>query len=201
MKKCLCSILAGLFVLTGCSKEEDKTAPALELTKSRIQVGLNTKIDYTSFVQKAVDEVDGDLVSAVQYNEVDTSKVGQSQIQYTVKDESGNESQQTLIVDVVKYFKNGIYNPLNVTPDTVKNPDDVTVLVNKVHQIPEGWVPDDLEPVIDNKNQKLRKEANDAYTKFYNAAKSKGIGIIKLKFMVKNMLLNIVHILAEVNIS
>lgn len=180
MKKYLCLIIVGLLTLTGCAKEEDKTAPALELTKSRIQVGLNSKIDYTSFVQKAVDEVDGDLVSAVQYNKIDTSKIGQSTINYTVKDESGNESQQTLIVDVVKYFKNQIFSPLNVTPDTVKNPDDVTVLVNKVHQIPEGWVPDDLESVIDNKNQKLRKEANDAYTKFYKAAKAKGIDIYSI---------------------
>lgn len=180
MKKYLCLLLAGMFILTGCSREEDKTAPALKLTKTRVQVGLNSQIDYTSFIEKAVDEVDGDLISAVQYNEIDTSKLGQSQIKYTVKDESGNESIQTLTVDVVKYFKNGIYSPLNVTPDTVENPEDVTVLVNKVHAIPEGWVPDDLQPVIDNKNQKLRKEANEAYTKFYNAAKEKGIDIYSI---------------------
>ena len=52
--------------------------------------------------------------------------------------------------------------------------------MNKLHQIPEGWTPDDLEPVIDNANQKLRKEANEAYTKFYNAAKAKGIDIYSI---------------------
>lgn len=180
MKRNVCLLLVGLLCLTGCAKEEDKTAPTLELTKSRIQIGVNSKVDYTSYVQKAEDEVDGDLISKVQYNEIDTSQIGQSKVKYQVKDEAGNESQQTLIIDVVKYFKNSIYSPLDVTPDTVKNPEDVTVLVNKVHQIPEGWTPDDLEPVIDNKNQKLRKEANDAYTKFYNAAKAKGIDIYSI---------------------
>jgi len=162
MKKIALLTMIGALCLTGCSivKEEDKTAPALELTKTRVQVGVNSQ--------------------AVQYNEIDTSKTGQYEVQYTVKDESGNESKQTLLVDVVKYFQNGIFSPLGVKADTVDNPEDVTVLVNKLHQIPEGWTPDDLEPVIDNANQKLRKEANEAYTKFYNAAKAKGIDIYSI---------------------
>ena len=41
-------------------------------------------------------------------------------------------------------------------------------------------MPDDLEPVVDNSSQKLRKEANTAYTKFYNAAKAKGIAIYSI---------------------
>ena len=182
MKKIALLTMIGALCLTGCSivKEEDKTAPALELTKTRIQVGVNSQVDYQSYIQKAIDEVDGDLISAVQYNEIDTSKTGQYEVQYTVKDESGNESKQTLLVDVVKYFQNGIFSPLGVKADTVDNPEDVTVLVNKLHQIPEGWTPDDLEPVIDNANQKLRKEANEAYTKFYNAAKAKGIDIYSI---------------------
>ena len=182
MKKIALLTMIGALCLTGCSivKEEDKTAPALELTKTRVQVGVNSQVDYQSYIQKAIDEVDGDLISAVQYNEIDTSKTGQYEVQYTVKDESGNESKQTLLVDVVKYFQNGIFSPLGVKADTVDNPEDVTVLVNKLHQIPEGWTPDDLEPVIDNANQKLRKEANEAYTKFYNAAKAKGIDIYSI---------------------
>lgn len=180
MKKYLSLILAGLLLLSGCAKEEDKTAPTLELTKSRVNVAVNSKFDYQSFIQKAIDEVDGELVSEVKYNEIDTSKIGKQEVQYTLKDKSGNEVQQKLIVDVVKYYKDNIFSPLNVEPDTVENPEDITVLVNKLHQIPKGWVPDDLEPTIDNKNQKLRKEANAAYTKFYKDAKAKGIDIYSI---------------------
>ena len=180
MKKYLSFILAGLLLLSGCAKEEDKTAPTLELTKSRVNVAVNSTFDYQSFIQKAIDEVDGELVSEVKYNEIDTSKIGKQEVQYTLKDKSGNEVQQKLIVDVVKYYKNNVFSPLNVEPDTVENPEDITVLVNKLHQIPKGWVPDDLEPTIDNKNQKLRKEANAAYTKFYNDAKAKGIDIYSI---------------------
>ena len=81
---------------------------------------MNSQVDYQSYIQKAIDEVDGDLISAVQYNEIDTSKTGQYEVQYTVKDESGNESKQTLLVDVVKYFQNGIFSPLGVKADTVQ---------------------------------------------------------------------------------
>lgn len=180
MKKYLSFVFAGLLLLSGCTKEEDKTAPTLELTKSRVNVAVDSKFDYQSFIQKAIDEVDGELISEVKYNDIDTSKVGKQEVQYTLQDKSGNKSTQTLIVDVVKYYKNNVFNPLDVEPDTVDNPEDVTVLVNKLHQIPKGWVPSDLEPTIDNKNQKLRKEANEAYTKFYNDAKAKGIDIYSI---------------------
>ena len=69
-----------------------------------------------------------------------------------------------------------LINPITAQADIVENPDDVTVLVNKLHEIPEGWKPDDLEKVIDC-SQKLRHEANQAYTQFYQAAKEKGIEI------------------------
>ena len=176
MKRYICSILVAMIFLTGCAKE-DKKAPTLELNKTRIQVGIDSKIDYLSYIQKAEDDVDGDLKSKVTYNEINTNKVGKNEVIYRVKDQAGHESQQTLVIDVVKYFKNGIYSPLGIKTETVKNPEDVTVLVNKVHQIPKDWVPNALEPVIDSPYRQLRKEANAAYTKFYKAAKAKGIDI------------------------
>ena len=38
-----------------------------------------------------------------------------------------------------------LINPITAQADIVENPNDVTVLVNKLHEIPEGWKPDDLE--------------------------------------------------------
>lgn len=179
--KRLCVLLVGLFILTGCSlKEEDTTAPTLELSKTRIQIAVNGKVDYLSYVQVAKDDVDGDLKEAVTYNEIDTSKIGSQEIIYTLLDKADNKTTQSMNVDVVEFYEGGIFDPTKVNADTVSNPEDVTVLVNKLHQIPEGWTPDDLQPVIDNANQKLRKEANDAYTKFYNAAKAKGIAIYSI---------------------
>ena len=161
-------------ILTGC-QEKDQEAPVLLLNKSRVQIALNTSFDYLQYVKKAYDHQDGDVTDQISYNEIDTSSVGKKTVHYKVTDQAGNQSQKDLIVDVVEYVGD-LINPINAKADIVENPDDVTVLVNKLHEIPKGWKPDDLEDVIDC-HQQLRHEANEAYTKFYQAAKAKGIAI------------------------
>lgn len=161
-------------ILTGC-QEKDQEAPVLLLNKSRVQIALNTSFDYLQYVEKAYDRQDGDVTDHISYNEIDTSSVGKKTVHYKVTDQAGNQSQKDLIVDVVEYVGD-LINPITAKADIVENPDDVTVLVNKLHEIPKGWKPDDLEDVIDC-HQQLRHEANEAYTKFYQAAKAKGIAI------------------------
>lgn len=161
-------------ILTGC-QEKDQEAPVLLLNKSRVQIALNTSFDYLQYVEKAYDRQDGDVTDHISYNEIDTSSVGKKTVHYKVTDQAGNQSQKDLIVDVVEYVED-LINPITGKADIVENPDDVTVLVNKLHEIPKGWKPDDLEDVIDC-HQQLRHEANEAYTKFYQAAKAKGIAI------------------------
>lgn len=161
-------------ILTGC-QEKDQEAPVLLLNKSRVQIALNTSFDYLQYVEKAYDRQNGDVTDHISYNEIDTSSVGKKTVHYKVTDQAGNQSQKDLIVDVVEYVGD-LINPITAKADIVENPDDVTVLVNKLHEIPKGWKPDDLEDVIDC-HQQLRHEANEAYTKFYQAAKAKGIAI------------------------
>ena len=161
-------------ILTGC-QEKDQEAPVLSLRKSRVQIALNTSFDYLQYVEKVYDRQDGDVTDHISYNEIDTSSVGKKTVHYKVTDQAGNQSQKDLIVDVVEYVGD-LINPITAKADIVENPDDVTVLVNKLHEIPKGWKPDDLEDVIDC-HQQLRHEANEAYTKFYQAAKAKGIAI------------------------
>lgn len=161
-------------ILTGC-QEKDQEAPVLSLRKSRVQIALNTSFDYLQYVKKAYDRQDGDVTDQINYNEIDTTSVGKKTVHYKVTDQAGNQSQKDLIIDVVEYVGD-LINPITAKADIVENPDDVTVLVNKLHEIPKGWKPDDLEDVIDC-HQQLRHEANEAYTKFYQAAKAKGIAI------------------------
>lgn len=174
MKKIVIGILSFMFMLTGC-QSQDKEAPVLTLTKSRVQIALNDTFDYSLYIEKASDLQDGDLMDQVSYSDIDTSTVGKKTVHYSVEDQAGNKAQKDLIVDVVEYVGD-LINPITAQADIVENPDDVTVLVNKLHEIPEGWKPDDLEKVIDC-SQKLRHEANQAYTQFYQAAKEKGIEI------------------------
>jgi len=181
MKRCILLLLIAVFCLSACAKKEkDLTAPELTLNKVRIQVNKDAKIDYASYIEKAEDQVDGDLKGKVTYNSIDTSKYGQYEVKYIVKDLSGNVSQATLIVDVVKYFDEDIFSPLEVETTVVEHPEDITVLVNKLNVIPDGWKPDDLEPVVDSQYRYLRKEANEAYTKFYKECQKRNIAIYSI---------------------
>ena len=181
MKKLGLIAVSCAMLLSGCSLfEKDEIAPELSLTKKRIIVDLNSDIDYLSYVEKAEDETDGDLKGKVTYNSIETNKKGYQEITYTVEDDSGNSTSKKLGVNVVKMFEGGVYSPEDVEAKPVDDPEDITVLINKLHSIPKGWEPDDLEPSIDNPGQMLRKEANEAYTRFYKDAKAKGIAIYSI---------------------
>ena len=161
MKKIICLLLC-IVSLCGCTvKQEIK----LELKEERVQIGLNEKIDYLSYIESSVD------LDKISYNEIDTSKVGTYLVTYQVEEKS-----EVLTIDIVKMYDGDIFSPISITPKTVDNPEDITVLVNKLNCLPEDWVPDDLVKVVDS-SQKLRKEAADAYKEFYNAAKNKGIKV------------------------
>jgi D-alanyl-D-alanine carboxypeptidase len=163
MKKILLCIL--MVLMFGCQKEEviQEEEIQLKLNQKRIQIGINEKIDYLSYVDSHIADV--------KYNIIDTSKVGCYQITYEYKNQ-----KEKLIVDVVKKFENNIYSPLNIEVQTVDNPDDITVFINKIYVIPQDYVPNDLVDVVDSHFQ-LRKEAALAYKEFYNEAKNRNISI------------------------
>ncbi len=78
----------------------DKVPPDLKLTENSIEIFINDNIDYLSYIESAVDDIDGDLKDKVQYNEVDTSVIGEQKIIYHISDSSGNESKQELSVNI-----------------------------------------------------------------------------------------------------
>lgn len=177
MKKFKYVLFACTLCLSGCVIQKDTTPPVLELSKKSIIVNVNDQIDYKSYIKEASDDRDGNILDKVTYNPVDTSKKGKQVMTYTLQDESGHEVKKDLTIHVVPFYSNKIYNPKDVEAEVVTNPDDVTVLINKLHELPHDYKPNDLVRMVDSRFRYLRKEANDAYTKFYNAAKKKGISI------------------------
>ena len=161
----ICIYLLGITLLSGCSSMQKIEKEPLKLKHQRIQLAQNSQIDYLSYISGNDDQED------IQYNSIDSSQLGTYQVVY--KEADSNE-KQTLTIDIVKMYKNGIYSPKSIQATTIKNPEDITSLVNKTHQIPKGWIPDDLVNVIDS-HQQLRKEAAQAYKEFYLAAQDKGI--------------------------
>lgn len=79
------------------NERKDITPPYLLLKEEKFIVYQNTEINYKSFIIDAYDEVDGDLIDKVTYNKIDTSKVGEYTVTYSVKDLSGNEAKRDIL--------------------------------------------------------------------------------------------------------
>lgn len=158
-----------VILLSGCSKGSQDGHYSLTLNHQRVQVNQNSQIDYLSYVKG-----NDDMKKDIQYTPIDSSKLGTYQVQYMKNNDEGGKDIQTLTIDVVRMYQNDIFNPKDIQPEIIKDPNDITVLVNKTHEIPKGWEPNDLVNVIDS-HQQLRKEAAKAYQEFYQAAQSQGI--------------------------
>ena len=78
----------------------DTLAPILELTNDYIEIFVGDEIDYLSYVSKAEDDVEGDIKTNVEYNEIDTSIIGEQKIIYHVLDSSKNETIKELVVNI-----------------------------------------------------------------------------------------------------
>lgn len=161
MKKIIMILCIMLFLLNGTNTQENDE---LKLKTTRIQLGPTEKIDYLKYIDcKAKNEVE--------YNTIDSLHYGTYNVVYQY-----HSYKKILQVDIVEMYENGIFNPETLQSDIVENPEDITVLVNKIHSIPQDYKPDDLVNVIDS-SQQLRKEAADAYKEFYQEAKRRNIDI------------------------
>ncbi len=170
MKK-LCLVFLAALLIIGCQRKEEEPV-TLTLQKQHIIVGVNGKIDYPSYISAS----GGNSENSIYYEEIDTSQIGRHSVVYSLE----GATDVSMSVDVVEMFDNGIFNPTSVEAIVVDNPDDVTVLINKLYAIPSDYKPDDLEAVIDNSSLTLRKEANEAYTQLYNDASRQGIELYSI---------------------
>lgn len=83
----------------------DLVAPVLTLNKDSVEITEGDEIDYKSYIESAIDDVDGDITNKVLYFEIDTSKVGENIITYYVLDSSNNMSKKELKVIIKEQEK------------------------------------------------------------------------------------------------
>ena len=166
MKKLMIPIFSFCFLCFIIIYQNMSDIPYLELSDSRIQIAQMSDINYLSYVKASQKDM-----SKISYTRIDTSQIGTYHIDYQLE-----QIKKTLIVDVVEMYENSIFNPEGIQPEIIDNPDDITVLVNKTHQLPQNYQPKDLVSVTNSK-QKLRKEAAIAYQKMYQEARKRNIDI------------------------
>ncbi|MBP3920134.1 MAG: hypothetical protein J6D28_01050 [Bacilli bacterium] len=84
------------------TKEEvvvkDEVAPIISLKVKDIEILKGDDINYLEYIESVIDDIDGDLLNEITYEEIDTSVVGEFSIVYSVSDKSGNSSQEILNV-------------------------------------------------------------------------------------------------------
>lgn len=152
-------------------KVTDTTNPVIT-GEMNYQVYQGESFDLSSIHLTATDNFNQDLTNKLEMDEVDTSEVGVQNIQVWVKDSNNNEAKVTIQLEVKK--KNTSTGKI-----IVSNPNDVGVLVNKTHFLPDGWAPFDLVPINSNTTTThyLRSEAADQWESLRIAALNDGITI------------------------
>lgn len=83
-------------------KEKDTDPPVLELSADSIEITQGDSIDYLSYVSKAEDKNDGNLIEKVKATEIDTNIIGEFTIIYTVSDKAGNDAEAEVKVKITE---------------------------------------------------------------------------------------------------
>ena len=80
--------------------KHDNVPPVLILKKDKITVYQDEEINYLSFIKSATDNLEGDLITKVKYDKVNTKKTGEYTIEYVVEDSAFNITKAKLKVIV-----------------------------------------------------------------------------------------------------
>jgi len=84
---------------------KDELAPVIKLTTDSIEIIEGGDVDYLKYVESVIDDTDGDLITNIIYEEIDTSIIGEQNIMYSVSDSSGNIAQAVIVVKILQKEK------------------------------------------------------------------------------------------------
>ena len=78
--------------------KSDEVAPILILTQDKLVVYQGDEIDYKSFIKEASDNLEGNLIERVKYNELNINEIGKFVVSYEVSDRALNTTKAELQV-------------------------------------------------------------------------------------------------------
>lgn len=78
--------------------KSDEVAPILILTQDKLVMYQGDEINYKSFIKEASDNLEGNLIERVKYNELDVNKIGEFVVSYEVSDKALNTAKIDLQV-------------------------------------------------------------------------------------------------------
>lgn len=162
-------------VLTYVVHVVDTTAPMIDGTKVySVQTGSDFTVENLDI--EVFDNYDMDVLDSVQLSEVDTNREGVQKAVVTVEDSSKNKNSMEIEVNVNDDAAPAQRGELKFVH---QNMDDLTLLLNAEHVLPEGWEPADLQQISSGTgaSQYLRKEAAATWDDLFEAASKDGIAM------------------------
>ena len=78
--------------------KSDEVSPILILTQDKLVVYQGDEIDYKSFIKEASDNLEGNLIERVKYNELNINEIGEFVVSYEVSDRALNTTKAELQV-------------------------------------------------------------------------------------------------------
>lgn len=76
----------------------DQVAPILILRQDKVVLYQGDELNYKSFIKEAYDNLEGDITNRVFYNKLDSNKLGEFVVEYTVSDTASNVTKAQLHV-------------------------------------------------------------------------------------------------------
>lgn len=154
----------------------DTTKPTLS-GKSEIEITQTDAFDYALCEVKANDNYDKEIQNKIKVSgEVNSNVANTYPITFQVEDVSHNKA--SFVCNVIVKEKPMLPQAPQSnasTRNTVNNPNDITVLVNKQNALPDGWAPTDLVAI--GGNHYLRAEAANQLQAMRSAATNAGIAM------------------------
>lgn len=81
---------------------EDTEKPIITLKAKQISIYQNDTINYSEYIESAIDNKDGNITQNIKYNTIDTSQIGEFEIIYSVQDEAKNEATEKIQVIIIE---------------------------------------------------------------------------------------------------
>lgn len=78
----------------------DSSPPKIYLKSNKIEINQGDELSYYDYIDKIIDNIDTNLMESVQYTTIDSSKIGEQYVIFSVVDSSNNLAQESLLVVV-----------------------------------------------------------------------------------------------------
>lgn len=152
----------------------DDIEPVLVLNKTNLTLEYGQNIDLKDYIEKAEDNIDGNLVEKVDYNQIDTSKPGNHVVTYSVKDKAGNHVSVEMSININEKPK--------VTEKSTNSNTENNVPTNKSNNSNNSKsgqenIPSQFDKFFSGNSIDVYNQANSYAEEIFSSGKVKGFSV------------------------